>query len=272
MLADAALGLSDSNGVLTDILRDFTGALNGGADKIVAAEAALCSTLLCVQFLVMVVKAGFDPSSLKTGIFQLLGCYGWYLLATNAVAVTSAWTEYCGSAAAFYSSGINGDVMNNPSVVVELAFKADDMLVAKALGYPNPFTAILAIIIYSFCGILLTIGMALMGLTALVVKLMASINIVVGLMLLPFIIEQQTRSFAGTGIGMIISSGLSLAATSITIGLCYSRIEAPLPQDPGFGDAMLLALKADSVAFICFVVSWKSWGATASVGFSKMFG
>jgi hypothetical protein len=156
---------------------------------------------------------------------------------------------------------------------VVLGLKADDILVQKSLGYSNPFTALVALVIYSIAGLGITVGFCGLGVVSIIITVMASFNIAIGLTLLPFLIERQFSFIGSKGIGMILDGGISVGALSIFAGASYGMLTAPLPPDPGFSDAIVLAIKAVSCFVVCLVVAWKTSGvATGVSGIKAAFG
>jgi hypothetical protein len=276
IIADAGFGQSivdalAGSSFLTDMLRGYTDVLNAGAEKIVSAEASVCGALLGVQLLILVMRSGMS-FQLREGIFTFIGAYIWYIVASNGVAVAQAWMSYMGSVASQLSSGVPTDVMNDPSKIINLAFKANFLLVAKCLSYSNPFTAIFALLFYSVAGSAIMAGLLGMSVVAMVVGIMSGMNVVVGLMLVPFLIERQTASVGGRGLGMIMDGGISLACTSVAIGVAYGQVTAPLPPDPGFQEASVLGLKAFAAFLVCGGIAWFTKGAGLAMTMGRVFG
>lgn len=270
ILADAAAGLGtidSSGGVLTDLLSGYATVLNNGAQKIVDAETSVCGALLMLQFVVMVAQFGVAPGTLQSGLWKFLGAVVWYKIAINGVTVSGAWMSYMGSMGSTLGGGdVNPEIMRNPSELIVLAFKADDTLVARCLSYPNPFTAIFALFFYSVAGIFIFIGLAGLGIVVVVVGIMSGMDVVVGLMMVPFLIEPQMKFIGAKGLGMIMDGGISLACTSLAIGVAYGRVNLPFPAEPDFKYATVYGLSAMASFCICGGIAW----FTKSVGMVSM--
>jgi hypothetical protein len=262
-----------STGVLTDLLNAYTAVIKGGGQKVVELEGDACGALLMLQMLVMIAKFGMSPATIREGMFTFLGAYVWYEIAMNGVAVSEAWMSYMGSVGSLLGGGaVPADVMSNPSKFIVLGFKADDLLMQKCLKFPNPLTAIIALLVYSIAGVFVIIGFAGLGVVAIVVVISSSMNVVIGLMLLPFSIERMTMPIGGRGIGMIVDGGINLAATSMALGVAYGQMSKPLTPNPGFQEAVVVAMGAMAAFVICGGIAFFTKGVGTALGIKRMFG
>lgn len=249
----ASLGnLDAASGVLTEFLSAFTGFINTGTQKVVAAEAKLAGALLAFQLLKVIIEVGITRSSVGRVILDLVEAGLWYSVAKNAVSVVAAWSSWCGSLGSFMSGGsIDGDVMRNPSLIMSLGFDSIGKLIGEATAFDNFFTAGVAMGLYLIVGLAVFACFAAMGFAAVYVVIMSTLEMVVGLSLVPFIIEPRLSFLASKGFGMIIEAGIGLAITSACLGVAYGFVQKyHLPPHATIRDGLQLFLAAGLCAVL----------------------
>lgn len=249
----AFAGLDEASGVLTDILGHFTAAIKNGGEKVVQAEASFAGALIAMQYLRLIVTVGISRKVTADVIFTFIMGLIWYQIAVNAVAIVASWTVWCSNAAAWFSGGaIEGDVMNNPSVFSALALDAFAKMIDQALGFTNPFTAGAALLAYFVLGLFLLLSFFLLGFLVVYIVVRSSLEMIIGMMLIPFVIEHELRFIAARGIGMIIDAGTKLAASSAAIGVSYGVLKNwKLPADPTMRHGVNLFAGALVCAIVC---------------------
>lgn len=247
----ASLGSLDaSSGVLTEVLTAFTAFINTGTQKVVGAEAKLAGALLAFQLLKVIIEVGITRSSVGRVILDLVEAGLWYSVAKNAVSVVAAWSSWCGSLGSFMGAP-NGDVMRNPSLIIALGYDSLGNLIGKSASFDNFFTGGVAFCLYLLVGLAVFACFAAMGFAAVYVVVMSTLEMVVGLSLVPFIIEPRLAFLASKGFGMIIEAGIGLATTSVCIGMAYGFVQKyHLPAHATVRDGMQLFLAAGLCAAV----------------------
>lgn len=243
----ASLGNLDAgSGVLTEVLSAFTSFINTGTQKVVGAEAKLAGALLAFQLLKVIIEVGITRSSIGRVFLDLVEAGLWYTVAKNAVSVISAWSSWCGSLGSFLSGGsIDGDVMRNPSLIMSLGFDAFGKLISESAAFDNFFTGGVAFCLYIIVGLAVIACFIAMGFAAVYAVVMSTLEMVVGLSLIPFVIEPRLSFLASKGFGMIIEAGIGLAATSACLGMAYGFVQKyHLPPHATVRDGMQLFLAA----------------------------
>jgi hypothetical protein len=261
-------GIDSASGILTDILMTFMRLLNNGGQKIVDAEMEMAGALLAFQFLKFVLQVGFGSSAIKHGILQFLCASAWYTVARNAVPVTIAFSSWMGSLGSFLSEGAyQGDVMHNPSQIVTYGFEAFSMLMEQADSF-DMLTGLVYIGVYTIEGLLIIFGFVTIGVVAIYTVLRATLDLLIGIALLPFIIEDQLKPLASQGISMIVRAGVGLGATSLVVGTGHGFLQKiRLQPTPTMRDGMNLMIATLVIAILCGGVSTmlKGIGLSAAV-------
>ena len=231
-------GLDTSHGILTDVLNTFSRVLDNGMQNIVVAELAFALTLLSAQFVKVVIHAGVTRHGTAHALMDFIGASIWFEIAKNGVNIVKMFTAWMGSIGTAVGGGaMEGDIMNNPSLVVGLAFRSvGNLMLSMVKTIRLPFTALPTVWIGTFLALGILIGLGWMACQIVLAVIKAKINAVVGIALLPFAIEPRTAFLAGRGLGLIVDSAISLGVTSVTIGIGYGLL-SKLEIKPDFMDA-----------------------------------
>jgi TrbL/VirB6 plasmid conjugal transfer protein len=252
-------GADSKSGMLTDILSTFTRFIDHGGDKIVAAETGAAGALLGFQLIKMIARAGINKSSVVDALGAFLVSAIWFEVATNAVAVTAAFTTWLGSIGSFVSGGsLDGDIMRDPSKLMGLGFSAMSTIWEKGNSF-NPILAFIMSGAYLIAGLAVFACYLSLGVVVVFVVIDTSIDVLLGLTLLPFIVEPRSAFLAIRGLFLITDAGMLLGKTSLAAGLSYGFLKnITLQPDPTIRDALNLV----AATFICA----KLTGQLANVG------
>ena len=245
-------GVDSQSGILTDVLQAFLRFISNGGTKIVAKEAQFAGALLGLQFVKMVTEIGLSRRVAGQALFTFITSALWYQAAMNGVALVQAWMGFMGALLSEFSGGtIGGDIMHNPSLIVELGLKDFSSLMDSAFSYDNPLFALVAVLAFTLLGIIVILAFIFLGAIALVVVIRQTIDAMLGLTLLPFVIEPRTSFLAARGLGLIIDAGLKMGATSIALGVSYGFIkEIHLQPTPTLRDGVNLVVATIACLFI----------------------
>jgi type IV secretory pathway TrbL component len=267
-------GIEGSGGVLNDVLATFTRLLNNGAQKVVSAEKDLCGALLMLQFLKMMMELGLTKRVVWRAVFGFLGAWCWYQAACNAVAISGAFAGFMGSLGSALSDGPEQgtDIMSNPSGFIVFGGRAFTNLYEQTNKF-SVWDGLPFAIFFIVVGFLVFFCYMILGLVVMWVTVKAKLDILLGLSLIPFIIEDNLKVLAGVGMGLIISAGMRLGATSLAVGSAYSFLsQITLPPEPTTGQAIRLLLAAVGCAFISGGVAVVTKGLGATLGVKRLLG
>lgn len=245
-------GVDSKSGILTDVMGAFTRFISNGGDKVVEAEAKLAGALLAMQFLKVLSEVGLSRGTVARALGTFMVALIWYHVATNAVQVTAAYMTWMGSIGSFLSGGtLAGDIMADPSRFMNLGSNAFKALMTQALEF-NLIIAAAAVLVYFALGAFVLLCFIVMGAIVVYTVVRSSLDVILGLTFLPFVIEPRTAFLASTGFGLIIRAGLSLGATSLAIGVSYGFLkEIHLQPAPTIQDGVNLA----AAALLCAIIS-----------------
>lgn len=253
VLADAVFDLGSDAGSaeLTGMMTAFTNFIAHGAEKIATAEAGVAGALLGFQFLRFVVEFGLG-GSIGRGILGFVISVGWYQVAINSVAVAKAFTAWIGSLGAFMSGGtLQGDIMNNPSLFIDLGLHAFNAMMQHAIEF-NFLVSALAVITYFFLGLAVEACYIVMAVVVVFVVIQCTLKMILGIAFIPFIVLDELRFLASKGLGLVIDAGVALGAASVALGVSYGYLmNIKLPDDPTVRDASRLLI----IALGCGVLS-----------------
>lgn len=245
-------GVDQTSGMLTEVLSAFTRFIANGGDKIITAEAELCGVLLALQAWRMVMRFGFTKN-VGIGVFvDFLFGYAWFQLARNGVAVAAAFMTWAGSIGSYVSgSSIDTDIMHNPSLVVDLGGNAFMAMINQATQF-NVMLAPAAFSAYALVGAFLFLCYVALGVIVVLVVVETSIDVMLGLALIPFLIENELRFVAARGLGLILDAGLRLGASSLAIGISYGFLQKiQLSHEASVREGTNLMIAALVCAVVC---------------------
>lgn len=230
----AFAGVEEASGVLTEVMGAFTNTLKGGGQQIVTAEAEFAGALIAYQYLKLMMNIGFSKRVAMEAVFTFIVAALWYQVAMNAVSIVASYMEFMGSIGSLFSAGtMEGNIMGNPSLFMELGLNSFKKMLDQSTSFTNPFTAGTALLAYFVLGFLLLAGFLMLGCMVVYVVVRSSLEAMLGLVLVPFVIERDLRFLAGKGFSMIIDAGMRLGATSIAVGVSYGVVRNwRLPDDP----------------------------------------
>ena len=270
-----AVSIENKSGILNDLLSFFTGILNTGTERIMAAEANIAGAFLALQFLKLSMDIGLTKSVVWGAVFRFIGGWFWYQIATHGAAVVEAYASWTGSLWSYLGNNAGAgarDIMTSPSDVVGLGWNA----VGKMLTESNKLDIFTALTMkLTFWGI----GWGILGcylclgfvVAAITVK--AKLDFVLGVALLPFLIEENTRAIGGVGLGKIIVAGVQLGSTSLAVGASYAFLSSyTLPDEASLSDGMRLLIGSAGCAFLSGGVAAMSMFVSKVVGANRFIG
>jgi type IV secretory pathway TrbL component len=243
-------GVDSASGMLTDIQSTFLRFMSNGSQKIVEASAAMAGALLAWQFVLMLIEIGISRHSIGKAAIGFLFAVLWYRVATNAVPVTQAFASWMGSLGSFLGD-LDGDIMKNPSLFVSLAVK-DGKAIKDQMDQLSLLTEAATLLPLFITWFFLWLCFLCLGAMAVFINIYAALKTMLGIALLPFIVEPRLSFLADAGIGLIRDAGLQLGAMSLAIGLSYGFLKnITLQPTATFQDAILLT----GAVFTCAIVS-----------------
>lgn len=250
---DAFAGLGTSSGTLNYVLRAFTSFISNGGQKLVDLEAGVCVALLGYQYLKLIVEIGFTKRVAAQALFAFIISLVWYQVARNSVAVVQVWMAFAGRFGSIFSGGnLDGNVMENPSLFMDLGWDALSRLVGQSTSFTDILAAGSAWVMFMIIGLLIWASFCLLGFFAVYVSIRCSLEVMIGLALLPFVIVRETAFLAAAGIGMIVNAWVKLSGTSIAIGVSYGVVQTiKLPPDATIRQGAELLV----VAAACVLIS-----------------
>lgn len=266
--------IDQQGGVLNDVLGAFTRLLNNGGNKIVEAEMQLAGALLLLQFLKLMMELGLTRKVVWSGIMRFLAAWCWYQVAVNSVAITAALASWMGSLGSALSEGTERgtDIMSNPSEFIVYGGRAFKNLFEQTDkfsvwdGMPFMIFFILAAFFIFFCYMFL-------GIVVLWVVIKAKIDILLGLSLVPFVMEENLKALAHVGFGLILAAVIRLGATSLAVSVGYTFLsQITLPPDPTTGQAIRLLLAAGACAVLSGGVAAMAKALGVALGAGRLFG
>lgn len=260
-------GIDAKSGVLTDVLSAFTRFIDTGTQKVVDAEAELCGALIALQYVWFAMSVGLTRSGVIAGVISFLEAAAWYGVAKNAVAAVAAWSSWTGSLGSLLSGGnIDGNIMRNPSLFMALGNGTLAAMIEKARTY-NILVEPIPLLLFFLVGMVLWVCYLLMGCGVVYASIVASIDMVVGVALVPFVIEPRLKFLSSKGFGLIVDAGMSLARASVCAAVAYGFIkEIHLPSEPGIRDGLNLLVAAIVCAFVVVKAARMESTASLAVG------
>lgn len=226
VLADAALGLGSGGDskAITGLLTAFTNFIANGGEKIATAEAGIAGAFLAFQFLRFVAETGFG-GSIARGLLGFTVSMGWYQLAIHSVGAVKSFTAWVGSFGAYMSGGtLEGNIMNNPSLFIDLGLHAFDSVMNKAIQF-NFLVSAIAVIVYFFLGMFVELCFIVLAVTTVFVVVQSTLRMFIGIAFIPFVVMDELRFIAAKGLGLIIDAGVALGAASLAIGVSYGYLK-----------------------------------------------
>lgn len=266
-------GIDSQSGMLTDILGAFTRFIDQGGQKVVDAEAKLAAALLAIQLLRLIVEVGLSRSAMARSFITFVSAALWYKVATNAVDAAGAYTSWMGSLGTFFGATAAGggmagseNIMANPSLFTTLGFKALKLLLDQAMEF-SPLTAIVALGLYTIVGLFVLICFVALGIIVVFTVVRSSIEVILGLALIPFVIEDHLRFLAAKGLGLIADAGITLGSTSVAVGVAYGFLaNIHLQPTPTIRDGLNLAIAAVCLAIVSGGAALIKTGAGVAIG------
>jgi len=253
-------------GAFTTILQAFTAQLKTGGQAIVEFQSDLCLTFFALQYLKAAAEFGLGHN-IKQAIATLIGGSLWYGVAMNAVPLVDGYIQWMGSIGTMAGVSGSGANLSNPSALLDVGLTAikgmgaatDDLSVLEAGG-----------VLLLMCGTALAtlFGYMIIGIVAVVVVIYSYAGAMVAVALFPFLIEPSTRFLAAPGVGLVVSSGLSLGLTSMVLSVGHGAMAKLSAFDAGkemtLGMAMnvmmasgLIAVLSGGVVFIGIMIGGK---------------
>lgn len=211
--------LDAKSGVLTDVLKLFSGIFKNGGQALAGAGVRIAFALLLLQWFKAVALMGMSRQHIVNAMLFATGAICWYEAVTNIVSITDSYMSWMGSIGGQLAGSMgSGASMGNPSAIFATGLKA-----AKNIGDVSSKLSFLEgdgglIILISLFTAMLLIVCMILGAIAVVTVVQAYVDVTVGVALMPFAVEPGTRFLATPGIGKILSAGVSLGTVSTIVG------------------------------------------------------